>query len=196
MFRTNACLLAFVRVLQHAVEVRRITEMHYRLFARSIEDLDRANNRVLLTYINASDVSSVEAMQMHFEDPADKEHMDSLCKCVLARTSLHTLQLAHLDANPTSGILRRDESQLDSITNTFHMPLPTPLMSRPVDPVLNLNTRADKIFVGRSATPTAPAAPAPPSALPVFGRPNTRLLPPGSAVPAPAKDVPMPPPSS
>ncbi|KAJ7734148.1 hypothetical protein B0H16DRAFT_1464227 [Mycena metata] len=187
---------AFVRVLQHAVEARRITEMHYRLFARSIEDLDRANDHVILTYINASDVSSVEAMQMHFEDPADKEHMDSLCKRVLAGTSLHALQIEHLDDNPTSGILRRDESQPDSIANTFYTPLPTRLMSRPVDPVLNLNTRANKIFVGRSATPTAPAALAPPSAPPVFGRPNAHLLPPGSAVPAPAKDAPMPPPSS
>ncbi|KAJ7702516.1 hypothetical protein B0H16DRAFT_1902474 [Mycena metata] len=186
----------FVRVLQRAVESRRIAEMHYRLHLRAIEDLNRANTHAVLTYVNAADMSTREGMEMFFEDPADKEHVDALCKQILTQTSLQSLQLSHLEANTTSGVRRRDESQPHSIVNTFHTPLPTAILSRPVDPELE-HAPAD-VFAGVPAVPfPAVAASASPSssAPPVFGSPNASLLPSSSAVTAPAEDELMPPPS-
>ncbi|KAJ7728923.1 hypothetical protein B0H16DRAFT_1697349 [Mycena metata] len=188
---------AFVRVLQRAVESRRIAEMHYRLFLRSLEDLNRANNHAVLTYVNAADMSTKEGMELFFEDPADKEHVEALCKQILSQTSLQTLQLAHLEANTTSGVRRRDESQPHSIVNTFHTPMPTAILARPIDPELE-HAPAD-VFAGVPAVPIpalAASAPSSSSVPPVFGPPNDSLLPPSSAVTAPAADEPMPPPSA
>ncbi|KAJ7701011.1 hypothetical protein B0H16DRAFT_1834259 [Mycena metata] len=186
----------FVRVLQRAVESRRIAEMHYRLHLRAIEDLNRANTHAVLTYVNAADMSTREGMEMFFEDPADKEHVDALCKQILSQTSLQALQLAHLQANPTSGVRRRDESQPHSIVNTFHTPLPTAILSRPVDPELE-HAPAD-VFAGVPAAPfsaVAASASSSSTAPPVFGSPSNSLLPSSSAVTAPAEDELMPPPS-
>ncbi|KAJ7687976.1 hypothetical protein B0H16DRAFT_1861932, partial [Mycena metata] len=185
----------FVRVLQRAVESRRIAEMHYRLHLRLLEDLHRANTHAVLTYVNAADMSTKEGLEMFFEDPADKEHVDALCKQVLTQTSLQSLQLSHLEANTTSGVQRRDESQPHSIANTFHTPMPTAILSRPTDPELE-HVPAD-VFAGAPAAPFPALASASSSstAPPDFGSPSNSLLPPSSAVTAPAEDELMPPPS-
>lgn len=185
----------FVRVLQRAVESRRLAEMHYRIFLRSMEDLDRANRHAVLTYVNATDMSTPEGMAMFFEDPADKEQVDVLCKRILAETSLQSLQLGHLEANPSSGVRRLDESQPHSVANTFHTPLPTPILARPVDP--ELRDIPASLLVGVPVPPAAPAAgpSTPSSAPPTFGPPNN-LLPPPSAVTVSPKGVSKPPPSA
>lgn len=161
--------------------------MHYRIFLRSLEDLDRANNHAMLTYINATDMSTPEGMAMFFEDPADKEHVDALCQRILSGTSLQTLQLAHLEANPSSGVRRLDPSQPHSVANTFHTPAPTPILARPVDP--ELRDIPAHLLVGVPAPP-APVVgpPASSSVPPVFGPPSN-LLPPRSAVTVPQEGV-------
>ncbi|KAJ7711202.1 hypothetical protein B0H16DRAFT_1745327 [Mycena metata] len=178
----------FVRVLQRAVESRRLTEMHYRIFLRSMEDLERANRHAVLTYVNTTDMGTPEGMEMFFEDPADKEHVNALCQRILSETSLQSLQLAHLEANPSSGVRRLDESQPHSVANTFHTPLPTPILARPVDP--ELRDIPASLIAGVPVLPAAPVAgpSTPSSAPPTFGQPNN-LLPPLSAVTITPKGV-------
>lgn len=128
--------LVFVKSVSHALNARRTAELHYRLFVHAAEALARANDDAILAYVNSANQLSPDSMDMFFANPDDKEHVDTVVARALETKSLEQRQLEHLQANPTSPVLRLDESQPHSPANSFHTPVSPPQLGPSVAALL------------------------------------------------------------
>ncbi|KAJ7869507.1 hypothetical protein B0H13DRAFT_2350895 [Mycena leptocephala] len=136
---------ALSRALKHAIELRRDCDQLYMQLIRLLTRLDDATDEIVLRFSNMHDLLPSNFVPFFFEDSADVAQLEQMMYRMRQFHPHPSLEIGHLERNPTSAIETRVEA--DGASTEFYTPELPPRFNAPVS--------ADEFTRVKVANPTA-----------------------------------------
>ncbi|KAJ7892026.1 hypothetical protein B0H13DRAFT_2529437 [Mycena leptocephala] len=155
---------ALSRALKHAIELRRDCDQLYMQLIRLLTRLDDATDEIVLRFSNMHDLLPSNFVPFFFEDSADVAQLEQMMYRMRQFHPHPSLEIGHLERNPTSAIETRVEA--DGASTEFYTPELPPRFNAPVpsDEFARVKTANPSAFQGYVAPSTTPSGPPPPPA--------------------------------